>query len=467
MSKKGGKAPKAPDYSSLAKQDADAQQRVAEQLTAANRPTQVDAYGNRIDWSQDPTTKAWTQTSTLNPTLKGANEGIQGGFADAISALRNQGSFQAPDTLGYSFAPGSVSGSSGGGGGGASMPNMTFDPLSTFQNKGFGKIGEFDKTQGDKVAQDMYASVLMRALPEQQRAQQGLDVQLRQQGLQPGTEAYDRAYKNMLTAHGDVDAKAALDATQAGYAAAGDIYNTNLAGQAQRFGQGLSTWEAEAQRQKQLGDQQLGKGQIGASLAATNASRAAANQQFELGKARQIAADQQQRYSQALQQYGMTADKANMYGNMMGSLPGGQFPGFSSATGYNPASMSNAAQSGFEANMGQYNAGQGKKGNTTNAAAGLGGAAMMAFSDQDLKTNIEPLEGEAALATLLELGGYEYDWKDGSGHDMGVIAQEVEKVLPNLVERVETGNLAVRYQGLVALAIESIKYLAGELQHGR
>ena len=43
------------------------------------------------------------------------------------------------------------------------------------------------------------------------------------------------------------------------------------------------------------------------------------------------------------------------------------------------------------------------------------------------------------------------------GQDVGVIAQEIEKVLPEVVETRETGYKAVKYEKIVPLLIESIK----------
>ena len=43
------------------------------------------------------------------------------------------------------------------------------------------------------------------------------------------------------------------------------------------------------------------------------------------------------------------------------------------------------------------------------------------------------------------------------GHDIGIIAQEIEKVLPEIVTRRENGYLAVKYERIVALLIECVK----------
>ena len=81
-----------------------------------------------------------------------------------------------------------------------------------------------------------------------------------------------------------------------------------------------------------------------------------------------------------------------------------------------------------------------------------------ASSDERLKDNISPIDD--ALNKLNQIGGYEFDWNsdsEHSGHDVGVIAQEIEKVLPELVVDRKDGYKAVRYDKIVALLINAIK----------
>ena len=89
-------------------------------------------------------------------------------------------------------------------------------------------------------------------------------------------------------------------------------------------------------------------------------------------------------------------------------------------------------------------------------------------SDIALKENISPIS--QALHKVGLISGYEFDWKDhkdpqviGKGHDVGIIAQEVEKVLPEVVMTRENGKKAVNYQKIIPLLIESIKELKSEL----
>lgn len=86
-----------------------------------------------------------------------------------------------------------------------------------------------------------------------------------------------------------------------------------------------------------------------------------------------------------------------------------------------------------------------------------------ATSDIRLKTNVRVI-GEA-LAKLMTLRGVTWDWKDDVREDLkaspttGVIAQDVEKVLPEVVSEREDGTKAVNYEHMIGLLIEAIREL--------
>lgn len=87
-------------------------------------------------------------------------------------------------------------------------------------------------------------------------------------------------------------------------------------------------------------------------------------------------------------------------------------------------------------------------------------------SDKRLKDNIKPIDN--ALDKVMQIGGYEFDWNDKQetyeGHDIGVIAQEIEAIMPELVTTRDNGYKAVKYEKLVPLLIESIKELKAEIE---
>jgi hypothetical protein len=100
------------------------------------------------------------------------------------------------------------------------------------------------------------------------------------------------------------------------------------------------------------------------------------------------------------------------------------------------------------------------------AGGGYGGALtgtwtasgdIIAFSDARVKENVETIDN--ALDKVLALRGVTYnrtDLKDTS-KKIGVIAQEVQKILPEVVQEQEDGMLGVSYGNIVGVLIEAIK----------
>ncbi len=76
-------------------------------------------------------------------------------------------------------------------------------------------------------------------------------------------------------------------------------------------------------------------------------------------------------------------------------------------------------------------------------------------SDARLKENLTPLTG--ALDKVKALTGYNYNRIGSETLEMGVVAQEVQKVAPELVLEDKEGTLSVAYQNMVALLIEAVK----------
>lgn len=83
------------------------------------------------------------------------------------------------------------------------------------------------------------------------------------------------------------------------------------------------------------------------------------------------------------------------------------------------------------------------------------GLPIQTTSDIKLKTNIKPLEN--SLNKVLQLRGVEYDRTDYEIHQIGMIAQEVEQVMPDLVQEDSEGTKVLHYQNLTAVLVEAIK----------
>jgi len=98
-------------------------------------------------------------------------------------------------------------------------------------------------------------------------------------------------------------------------------------------------------------------------------------------------------------------------------------------------------------------------------------------SDKRLKENIKPIE--SALDKVIKLQGVTFDWKDkkeeidqfGKAYklqewknDIGFIAQDVQKVIPELVRENSDGMLSMRHQGIAPILLEAIKELKAEIE---
>jgi hypothetical protein len=100
------------------------------------------------------------------------------------------------------------------------------------------------------------------------------------------------------------------------------------------------------------------------------------------------------------------------------------------------------------------------------------GADVVAYASSDirLKENISKIDN--SLEKLLKISGYQYHWNtiaqemypERTMLDVGVIAQEVQEILPSAVVERADGYLAVNYDKMIPLLIESIKALKEEIE---
>tara|TARA_B110000977_G_scaffold11282_1_gene14586 strand:+ start:251 stop:1009 length:759 start_codon:yes stop_codon:yes gene_type:complete len=95
----------------------------------------------------------------------------------------------------------------------------------------------------------------------------------------------------------------------------------------------------------------------------------------------------------------------------------------------------------------------------------LTATALVETSSIALKENINPITG--ALNSILQLAGVTYDRKDGSyKNEAGLIAEDVNSILPNLVTKDSDGNpYGVNYTKFSAYLIEAIKDLSAQIDN--
>lgn len=164
--------PPAPDYTGAATATAAGNLEAAKYATAANRVNQYSPYGSSTYKQGNPgsdTDPQWSQTINLSPT------------GQALLDRQNQ----------YSLGLGDVT------------------------NKSLGQVqgqGNFDLSSVDKIADQAYQAQTARLDPQWQQRQQQVETQLVNQGLRPGTEAYDNAMRDFNTGRNDAYTQARITA---------------------------------------------------------------------------------------------------------------------------------------------------------------------------------------------------------------------------------------------------------------
>lgn len=112
-------------------------------------------------------------------------------------------------------------------------------------------------------------------------------------------------------------------------------------------------------------------------------------------------------------------------------------------TGVAGTDVAGITNSAYQGQMAQYNAGQQTLGGLFSAGASL----IPMFSDKRLKTNIR--------STGEKMGGVPvktWDWKDSGQQDKGVIAQDVERVHPEMVDNSHPSGYKRVFYGALAQA---------------
>ena len=94
-------------------------------------------------------------------------------------------------------------------------------------------------------------------------------------------------------------------------------------------------------------------------------------------------------------------------------------------------------------------------------------ASTTVSSDKKLKKDIKPIT--EALEILNAIKGVNFTWKKNDKKSSGVIAQDIQSVMPHLVKEVKEldsndSHLAVNYDGLIGVLIEAVKELKAEVE---
>jgi hypothetical protein len=101
-------------------------------------------------------------------------------------------------------------------------------------------------------------------------------------------------------------------------------------------------------------------------------------------------------------------------------------------------------------------------GSGAGSAAGMMGMLALLGSDRRLKKNIH--DTECGLSEIERLNPTEFTWKDDGRDDIGLIAQEVQKVIPKAVVPLDSGILTINYAAVVAVLINAVQELSQRVE---
>lgn len=214
MGKKSGPdTPAAPDYEGLARQQADINQQNLLSQTYANRPNQVTPWGS-MTWTpgkvRDPVTgeqmTSWTQEQSLpgwQENLLRRQKQMAGGRSNLAEKIRRK-------SLGKSMYR---------------LPDYSQ----------FREVGDTESIPGlrERAEDAVYGRMTSRLDPRFEEGEESLMARLRNQGLRPGDEAYDREVANFERGRTDAYQAAMMDAVGAGRAEAGQLFGQGQQRQAQ------------------------------------------------------------------------------------------------------------------------------------------------------------------------------------------------------------------------------------------
>lgn len=450
----GKDSPPPVDYAAQAQAQAQANKDTAGFNNNANRVDQITPLGSST-WTikpgadpNNPQPGDYVQTTALAPgqqTLFNSQNALSNNLAN----VANAGVGRVADAMGKPFDTSGLPALQGAPaiqqtatpGAGLTMGLGAGGPLtSSVATQPIAGANDFG-AQRDQVVN----ALMSRITPDLQRGQDTLDTNLANKGIDLGSTAYTRAQ--------DLQGRTANDAKMGAILAGGQeqsrLANLDMAANAQTFGQGLANANLGNTAQGTQFQQGLASAQFG-----NQAQGQQFNQQSQTDAAVNALLGRNVGIANTARQQGISEEAylRSLPLNELNSLRSGSqvaMPTFGQyySSGAQPAPIMDAAI----AQGNQNNAINAQNNASTNAAVGSAAAlagstasywlpALMALSDERLKTDLIYM-GRHPLGVTR----YQWQWKDGSGYGVGVIAQDVAEVMPEAVLTGPDGFLRVNY----------------------
>ena len=426
----------APDYKGAAIAQGAANVDAARASAKLSNPNVYSPYGTQlVSYDGDVPTIRQTLTPEAQKTVE-AQQRLQSNLAD-LGNTAYTGAFKAMSTP-FSFG---------------GQVQTQFNQGGALQNAP--TAGQYGLAQGGLNAPDLSSqldlsnvakmpvnagttaqeAIMRRLEPSLARQRTSTETQLINQGLRPGTEAYDNAARILGEQENDLRSQAALQglnldigANQQGFSQALQGGQFANAADLAQFGAGMQSQQAANQAIAQ---------NYGQGMTASQAQNATEAQRYN--QAMQAAqfgnTAQQQALAQALLQRQLPLNEINAL--MSGSqIQNPQFGAYQGQT-ITPAPIANATAQQGAYNQNLYNQQVGTYNTNVEGLYNLGGSAVR-YSDIRLKSNIKRLGTHKS-----GLGIYEYDIF--GRHEVGVMAQEALVLRPDVVLHHPAGFLMVDY----------------------
>lgn len=323
-------------------------------------------------------------------------------WSPQVAALKGQSIANPPAYgSGSNFTPMAGSGLPGAGsqGGPAAATGTGFSGVGFNGSSGGNSgMGLYDDNSRRRVEEALMA----RLQPQYEQDEARLRNQLLAQGLEVGTAGYNSELDRLSRAQNDARMQAVL------------------AGGQEETRQGSLNLQADNQ-------------QFNQNLQSANFNNALRGQML---------AEYLQLQNLPLQQIAALSGVGSGTGAGSGGLSFGSYPTANAQT----TDYLGAGQTAYNQQLSAWNAQQQGNNALLGSLAGLGGtlgSAMILSSDERLKTNLKRIGTHPS-----GVDRYTWDWKDGSGGSVGVIAQELQKVRPDAVLVGDDGYLRVNYTAI-------------------
>jgi hypothetical protein len=433
MGKKSG--PKAPNYAAAAEAQGQASLALTDKQTAQNRPDVYTPWGSQT-WTNEGGDK-WTSRVTLSPQEQASLDSqmaIQQGRSDAAKELLGQATdaFQTP--MNWNNLPSRAGNVQAGNLG----PNPNLDPNSANDsfNAGRGVTGAFMFGQGNNpnaIRERAQEAVWQMQKPALDQRRESTEVQLANQGLARGSEAWNREMQRL----DDSEARARLSAVEAGRQEADMLFGQGIQGvdqanriAGQEYQQNMGQAGFENQADQMEFDNAIRAAQMGDNRALQQLQMKIAAGNFANMNRQGAISEETMRRGQTLNELNalLTGQQVNM--PTMPNQPN------STAGRAETPDLLGAAGMQYQSNLDRYNAQMGG----LNNLLGIGQSAAFMFSDARLKEDIQPTGGSIGGVPVVY-----YRYRGLPGLRVGVIAQDVLRVKPHAVALDPSGYLMVNY----------------------